>query len=221
MSLLLLGWFVALTCLALGSDGISSLSVRTVGIDLVPSFDAGQALVERTPQQALQIAERDAKRQRLLERDGPGFFDRFALVSLPPLSAEPFSPLIGHAYASLALFLTRRFVCRPAWHALLWWHILCACACVGIIARWRMHRLRVDSGPDHGSRSAAAVDDGRTTDPPVPRARLLPTSPVVLLLHASYWFAYALVFGWPAVHLLLQPACALRVSASARRAKAS
>lgn len=216
IALLLAVFFLVLTGAAIGSDGFNSLSQRSLGVDLLSPeamalFNGGRP-VEHSARQLELERERDEKRRRVLARDGPGLFDRLALVHVPPLSAEPFGPLAAYEYASLAVFLVRQLIARPIWHLLLWWHVACAAACLAVLAQSKADAMRSTQ-----TQSAR----GATSSSPLPGLPLL-------LLHALFWCGQALVFGWPAVYLLKrqlqlqqEASTSSRPTAAAARAKAS
>jgi hypothetical protein len=192
IALLLALSFLLFTSLAIGSNGLNSLSQRTLGVEVVSAevlhlLHAGRPL-ERSARQLELEREREEKRQRRIEREGLGIFERLALVEVPPLSAEPFGPLAAHEYASLAVFLIRQFIARPLWHTLLWWHLVCSIACAVIILR-----LSLDGREKHH----------------------LP-SLLLLMVHTAFWCLQSAIFGWPAVYLLRQQSAGM-----SQRTKAS
>jgi len=209
--ILLTLFFAGLTAMALGSDGTTALLARFTGLELHSGSLLDTALltpdhrayaeheVVRQARQAESLRVRAAKRSAA----SPSWSDWLPLLSLPPVSAVPFDWLLEHQYLSLFIWLLRSYPCRFAWHALLWWHVVCAGITLLQLLRWR-----IDIGrQQHLSRVAAGIaidpSEGESlyVDSAGSAVVRVPASPV-FIIHALFWLLQSVLFGWPSVYLL-------------------
>lgn len=113
------------------------------------------------------------QQQQRHHASGIGFLSSWALIDVPPLSAEPLSILVAHEYASFAIFAIRNFIIRPIWHLALWWHLLCAIGTILMLLRFYYSR------GEFGIRSFP-----------------------IGLVHILCWSIQSCVFGWPSIFML-------------------
>jgi hypothetical protein len=207
--LLLTLFFAGLTAMALGSTGVSALATRFTGLSFDTSSIASiHIAAPLTPEQRTS-AEHEAVRQahqaesmraRAAATNAPHRASSSAssssswlpLLDLPPVPAVAFEWLLEHEYLSLFVWLVRSYPCRFLWHALLWWHVLCAAATVFELLRWRvrMARFQRPSQLEHANEAAPVGFASRS----------LP----LFVAHVIFWAAQSALFGWPSVYLLRQ-----------------
>jgi len=220
--LLLLLFFSGLTAMALGTSGVEALATRFTASQLGSANRDGDA----APLPVLQGQAAQHRSTAAGERTRTSFPSWLPLLSLPAVSAVPFPWLLRHEYAGLLLWIVRAYLARPLWHALLWWHVVCAATALALLVQWRW-RWRLGAargGHDHAAAGAGRADfetsfaggmvssessafsSSHSNEDAAFDAALPPL--LRFLLHCAFWALQSLLFGWPSVFLLRQQLCA-------------
>lgn len=156
-------FFIALTAMAVGSSGLAAFCAWVSGHPLGAPTIVAPPAAQPKPARASAL------------RSSSSLLSWLPLVPLPPVNAVPSGVFVFDEYLSLYWWLFRSFIVRPLWHAVVWWHVICAIAVAVELFWWRWKYA--------GEHSVALLS---------------------FLAHVLFWALQAAVFGWPTIYLLRQ-----------------